>query len=89
MALEDMAPETASGYPFLGLIWTMLILFGLAAWFWLIYIVLTDLFGRRDLSGWAKAAWTAAVILLPFLGVLAYLVVLGGDRGQRRPGEAR
>jgi hypothetical protein len=74
---------TVSGYPFLGLLWTMLILFGLALWFWLLYVVLGDLFGRPDLSRWAKAVWTSALILLPFLGVLAYLVAQAGGMGER------
>jgi hypothetical protein len=78
-----------TGYPLLGLFWTMLILFGLAAWFWLLYVVLGDLFGRPELSGWAKAVWTAVLILLPFLGVLAYLVARPGGVGGRRSGEAR
>ena len=80
---------TGTGYPLLGLVWTMLILFGLALWFWLLYVVFGDLFGRPDLRRWAKAVWTAVLILLPFLGVLAYLVAQAAGMGERRRREAR
>jgi hypothetical protein len=77
------AAATATGYPLLGLMWTMLILFGLVLWFWLLYVMLGDLFGRPDLGRWAKAGWTAVLILLPLLGVLAYLVARGTGMGER------
>jgi hypothetical protein len=35
---------------------------------------MVDIFGRRDLSGWGKAGWLIAVILLPFVGTLIYLI---------------
>jgi hypothetical protein len=78
---------TGTGYPLLGLVWTMLIFFGLALWFWLLYVVFGDLFGRPDLSRWAKAVWTA--VLMPFFGVLAYLVAQAAGMGERRRGEPR
>jgi Phospholipase_D-nuclease N-terminal len=46
--------------------------------------VLVDVFGRAELSGWAKAGWTVFVIVLPFVGVLVYLVVNGSGMAQRR-----
>jgi hypothetical protein len=67
----------------------MLILFGLAVWFWLLYVVFGDLFSRPDLGGWAKAAWAVALILLPFLGCLAYLVTRGRRTGERRQAQPR
>lgn len=76
-----------SGYPLLNLFWTMLILFCFAVWFWLLILIFGDLF-RRDMSGWAKAAWTVFLIVLPYLGVLAYLVSQGGGMVERRQGTA-
>ena len=80
---------TTTGYPWLGLFWTMLILVVVALWFGLLYVVLGDLFTRPDLGRWAKAGWTAALVLLPFVGVGAYLATRGrgGTRHQRK--EAR
>jgi hypothetical protein len=64
----------ASNYPFLNIFWTILIFFAWVIFIWIAITVLIDLFRRRDLSGWAKAAWVIFVIVLPFLGVLAYLI---------------
>ncbi|MEV4147760.1 PLDc N-terminal domain-containing protein [Amycolatopsis sp. NPDC049691] len=64
-------------YPFLNLMWTMLVFFCWIAWFWLLFVAFGDLFRRADLSGWAKAGWTVLLIVLPFLGVLLYLITQG------------
>jgi hypothetical protein len=64
----------ASNYPFLNIFWTILIFFAWVVWIWIAVTVLVDVFRRRDLSGWAKAAWVVFVIVLPFLGVLIYLI---------------
>ncbi len=64
----------ASNYPFLNIFWTILIFFAWVIWIWIAVTVLIDLFRRRDISGWGKAAWVIFVIVLPFLGVLAYLI---------------
>jgi len=64
----------AADYPFLDVLWTMLVIFAWIIWFWLLIQVFADLFRRHDTSGWAKAAWIVFVILLPFLGVFIYLI---------------
>jgi Phospholipase_D-nuclease N-terminal/Short C-terminal domain len=61
-------------YPFLDVLWTMLVIFAWVIWFWLLITVFGDLFRRRDISGWGKAAWIIFVILLPYLGVFVYLI---------------
>ena len=55
-------------------IFTILIFFAWLAWIWILVVILTDVFRRRDIGGWSKAAWTVFVIVLPFLGVLTYLI---------------
>ena len=70
-----MTVIAVTDYPFLNIFWTILIFFAWVAWIWIAITVLIDLFRRNDLSGWAKAAWVIFVIVLPFLGVLAYLIV--------------
>jgi hypothetical protein len=65
----------ASSYPFLDVVWTMLIFFGWVIWFWLLITVFADLFRRHDVGGGAKVLWCIFVILLPFLGVFIYLLV--------------
>jgi hypothetical protein len=64
----------ASGYPFLDIMWTMFIFFAWVIWIWLLILVLSDNFKRRDHSGWAKAGWTLLVIFLPLIGVLIYMI---------------
>jgi hypothetical protein len=79
----------ATAYPLLSLMWTMLILFGFALWFWLVFVMFGDLIGRTDLSPLAKAGWMAVLILVPILGVLAYLVARGTGLGAGRREETR
>jgi hypothetical protein len=56
--------------------------FLLVIWIWLLITVVVDMF-RSDMSGWAKAAWVLFVIVVPWLGVLVYLIVHGQDMQQR------
>jgi len=64
----------AADYPFLNIFWSMIIFFAWVVWIWMMITILTDVFRRRDMSGWGKAAWTVFLIVLPFLGALIYLV---------------
>ena len=64
----------ATSYPFLDVLWTMVIFFIWILWFWLLFTVFADIFRRHDLSGWGKAGWLVLTILLPFLGVFIYLI---------------
>jgi hypothetical protein len=69
--------------PLLDLFWTMLLFFLFFAWIWLVISVVVDLFRSRDLSGWAKAFWVVFIILVPWLGVLIYLIARGGGMSDR------
>jgi len=64
----------AADYPFLDVMWTMLVFFGWVIWFWLLITVFGDVFRRHDISGWTKTLWSIFVILTPFLGVFVYLI---------------
>ena len=64
----------AADYPFLDVLWTMLIFFAWVIWFWLLITVFADIFRRKDLGGGAKTLWIIFTILLPFLGVFIYLL---------------
>jgi hypothetical protein len=65
----------AADYPFLDVLWTMLIFFLWIIWFWILITVFIDLFRRKDTSGISKVLWIIFVILLPFLGVFIYLIL--------------
>ena len=64
----------AADYPFLDLVWTMVVLFVWILWFWLLFTVFADIFRRHDISGGKKTVWIIFAILLPFLGVFVYLI---------------
>ena len=78
----------AADYPFLDIVWTMLVFVGWMIWFWMLIMVLSDVF-RRDISGWGKAAWCVFVIVLPFLGVFIYLIAEGKEMAERRVADAQ
>jgi hypothetical protein len=65
---------TASSYPFLNVLWDILIIFAWVLFIWIAIVVFIDLFRRRDISGWGKAGWVILIVLLPWIGVLAYLI---------------
>jgi hypothetical protein len=64
----------AADYPFLDVLWTMVIFFAFIIWIWLLITVFSDVFRRKDIGGGMKAVWIVFVILLPYLGVLIYLI---------------
>ena len=64
----------AADYPFLDLMWTMVVFFLWILWFWLLFRIFADIFRRRDISGWGKTVWLVFAIVLPFLGVFVYLI---------------
>jgi hypothetical protein len=61
-------------YTFLQVLWWMLVFFAFVIWFWLLITVFADIFRRHDISGWVKTIWIVFVIILPFIGVFAYLI---------------
>jgi len=84
-----MPLAASTGYPVLDVFWTMFEIFAFVLWFWLLFVVLTDVFRSPDLSGWAKAAWTIFVIFLPLIGVLTYLIIRGRSMNQRAARQAQ
>lgn len=69
--------------PLLDLIWTMFLWFLVFALISAVIAVITDIFRSHDLSGIAKAGWILLVVLIPWLGVGAYLVVRGESMEER------
>jgi Phospholipase_D-nuclease N-terminal len=59
---------------FLDVMWDMIVFFAWVIWLWLLFTVLIDVFRRHDISGFGKAGWIILVIVLPYLGVLIYLL---------------
>ena len=79
----------AADYPFLDVLWTMIIFFAWVIWIWMLISILSDVFRRHDISGMSKALWVIFLILLPFLGVLIYLIVNGQGMAERNVKQAQ
>jgi len=73
----------AADYPFLDVLWTMIIFFAWVVYIWMIIAIFSDVFRRRDIGGFAKAAWCIFMIVLPFFGVLVYLIAQHDGMAQR------
>jgi len=73
----------ASSYPFLDVLWTMVVIFLWIIWFSLLFKVFGDIFRRRDLSGLGKTGWLIFTIFLPFLGVFIYLITQNDGMTER------
>jgi len=65
------------------LLW-MLEFFLFIIWFWLLIAIFGDLFRDPDTGGGVKALWVVLLIVLPFLGILLYLIVRGKGMGARQ-----
>ena len=79
----------AADYPFIDVFWSILIFFLWVIWIWIVITVLIDVFRRSDIGGWAKAAWVVFVVILPWLGVLIYLIVEHDGMQQRSVKQAQ
>ncbi|MGW3204390.1 SHOCT domain-containing protein [Streptomyces sp. NPDC001135] len=83
------AQYLAYDYPALSVFWSLLVFFLWIMWFVLLFRVIADIFRDDALGGWGKAGWVVCVVLLPFLGVLVYLIARGKDMGRREAAQAR
>ena len=77
------------GFTYRNFLMDALAIFVFIVWFWLLITVATDLFRRHDISGWIKAIWVIAWIVVPYLGVLAYLIFQGRGMAERSVQQAQ
>jgi hypothetical protein len=68
--------------------WTMIFFFLWVAWIMIVFRVVIDIFRSKDLGGVGKAFWVLFVILIPWLGVLVYLIARGRSMGDRDVADA-
>ena len=73
----------AASYPFMDVLWSMVIFFLFVIWIWILITVFADIFRRRDIGGGMKAVWIIFVILVPYLGVFVYLIAEGHKMADR------
>jgi hypothetical protein len=77
------------GFTFRNFVVDALTIFVFIVWFWLLISVASDLFRRHDISGWAKAIWVIVLIVVPYIGVLAYLIFQGRGMAERNLQQAQ
>lgn len=68
---------------FWDVVWFIFISFAFIAYLMVMFSIIADLFRDPETSGWAKALWIVAMIFLPFLTALVYLIARGGGMQQR------
>jgi hypothetical protein len=78
----------ASSYPILDIFLTTLYFFLFIIWIWLLFMVFIDIFRSHDMGGWAKGLWVILIIVMPYLGVLVYLIARGGKMHERAAQQA-
>jgi hypothetical protein len=78
----------AADYPFLDVMWSMILFFSFFIWIWLLITVFADLFRRHDASGFVKVLWIIFVIVLPFLGVFLYIIAEHNGMNERSQKQA-
>jgi len=71
------------GYTFTNFMVNVFSIFIFIVWFWLLITVLGDLFRRNDTSGFAKVMWVILLLVLPYIGIFAYLLTQGGGMAER------
>ena len=79
----------AADYPFLDVLWTLLVIFAWVAWFWLLISVAADVFRRRDIGGGKKTVWLIFMLFVPFIGVFAYLIANSDSMAERNMQQAQ
>ena len=79
----------ASSYPLLDIFWTILDFFIFFLWSFLVITIVIDVFRSHDMSGGVKALWLLFILILPFLGVLIYLIARGSGMHERSVKQAQ
>ena len=76
------------GFTYRNFLMDALAIFFFIVWFWLLITVASDLFRRHDVSGWVKAAWVIALIVFPYISILAYLIFQSRGMAERNVQQA-
>jgi Phospholipase_D-nuclease N-terminal len=79
----------AEGFTFRNFLADAFAVFMFVVWFWLLIIVIGDLFRRHDTSGWVKALWVIGLIVFPYLGIFAYMITQSRGMAERTGQQAQ
>jgi putative oligomerization/nucleic acid binding protein len=80
---------SSEGFTFRNFLADAFAIFMFVLWFWLLIIVISDLFRRHDVSGWAKAIWVIALIVFPYIAIFAYMITESTDMAERSAQQAQ
>jgi Phospholipase_D-nuclease N-terminal len=72
---------------FWDIVWFIIISFAFVAYLMVLFSIIGDLFRDRETSGWVKALWIIALIVVPFLSAFIYIVARGNGMTERRMAE--
>ena len=79
----------SEGFTFRNFLADAFAVFMFVLWFWLLIIVIGDLFRRHDISGWGKAIWVIALIAFPYIAIFAYLITQSTGMAERSAQQAQ
>ena len=77
------------GFTFANFVADAFAIFMFILWFWLLITVSSDLFRRHDISGFGKVLWVILLIVLPYIGIFAYILSQGRGMAERNKEQAR
>jgi len=80
------------GFTFANFVVDVFSIFMFILWFWLFITITSDLFRRSDVSGTVKVLWVIFLIVVPYIGIFAYIITQGrgmASRAQERVQQAR
>jgi hypothetical protein len=79
----------SEGFTFRNFLADAFAIFIFVLWFWLLVLVMSDLFRRNDVPGWGKAIWVIALIVLPYIAIFAYLITQSRGMAERNSQQAQ
>ena len=79
----------SEGFTFRNFLIDAFAVFMFVLWFWLLVIVIGDLFRRHDISGWGKAIWVIGLIVFPYLAIFAYMITQSTGMAERSSQQAQ
>lgn len=77
------------GFTFTNFLVDAFAVFMFFVWIWLLIIIFNDLLSRRDISAFGKVIWVIALIILPYIGIFAYILTQSGGMAERREAQIK